>query len=339
MVWGVVVVVCLGACGGDDDDGGGGGADAAPPADGDVPTPDGAPACSVAGTTVFAISQLHWGEGNSGEWKSMGFDLDGLASTAASTDVCQPNSGGQAGVAHPDGNEGRDNSFGKNILPTLLALYPTWASDTNNSLDMGAFNTLLELSCLPPAGDVPALTTKLFVASPLGALPKFDGTDVFAVDPGFLSNPMDPASTVLVFPDGSVTGATFEAGPGGTVVLSVPMSTQTGTSSFTITLHAPRITMTLSADRKSATGMIGGVLNTEELVTEVREVGAAVGLCGNAVLDNLVTQIRQSSDILSDGTQDPAKTCDGISFGIAFEVVTADRGAVGAARPVDMGCP
>ena len=43
-------------------------------------------------------------------------------------------------------------------------------------------------------------------------------------------------------------------------------------------------------------------------------------------------QIRQASDIMVDGTQDPAKTCNGISIGLGFEMSELQFGNV--ANPV-----
>ncbi len=42
---------------------------------------------------------------------------------------------------------------------------------------------------------------------------------------------------------------------------------------------------------------------------------------------------------MSDGTQDPTKTCDGISIGLGFEMTLAQRGGVGPAKPTQMACP
>jgi hypothetical protein len=289
--------------------------------------------------TVLAIRLLQWGEGSSGEWRGYGFDLDGLSSTASSTDVCRPNSGGSTSAAYPDGNAGIDNSFGKNVLPTILSIDPTFTSDAQNSLDHGDFTTLLELLCLPPTGDVPVLGARLFDASPRDTVPLWDGTDVWSVDPWLLSDPTDSASTTLLFPASSVTGATFDAGTRGTFVLSVPIRSATGSTFMRLTFHAARVTMTLSGDRTSATsGRLGGVLDTEELVAEVEKVGAILGVCGSSLLDSLLTSIRQASDILADGTQDPSRTCDGISIGLAFEMAPAQRGDVGPMRSAPT-CP
>ena len=267
----------------------------------------------------------------------MGFNVDGLVSTAVSADVCQTNSGGSAATAYPDGNNGIDNSFGRNVLPLILSLYPSWVTDINVGLQNGSFNMLLKSYCLPPTGDVPVLTTKLFEGTALGAIPQFDGTDMWPVSPELLANPTDPESSTITFDMSSVTATTFDSGKHQTVVLVLPLfvpSTQ-----IRLTLHAAQVTMTLAADRKSATGgILGGVLDTEEFVAEVKKIGYSIGLCGSPLFANLLTSIRQASDIVADGSQDPAKTCNGISIGLGFEMREVQLGAVGSAVPVAMSC-
>jgi len=298
-------------------------------------------ACPSMEGTVFAVRELFFGEGNSGEWKKFGFDLDGKVSTGQSneTDLCKPNSGGTTQTAHPDGDEGIDNSFGKNLLPTILSLYPTWPTDVNSGIQNGNFTALTKLMCLPPTGDVPQLTTKLFGGTTLGGMPKFDGTDKWPVEPGLLSDPMNVESSTITFPNGSVVGAKFESGKNGTFILSVPVKSATSSTSIKLTLYSAQMHMTLSDDRKSATqGMIGGVLNTEEFVAEVKKIGILLNLCDNALFTGLLTQVRQASDIMTDGTQDPGQTCDGISMGLGFEMYEAQLGEVGPANPVGPSC-
>jgi hypothetical protein len=61
--------------------------------------------------------------------------------------------------------------------------------------------------------------------------------------------------------------------------------------------------------------------------------------CSPGTKDFLITAIRQASDMLSNGTQDPNATCDAISVGLGF---TAKRVAVPdkqAQPPVDAGDP
>jgi hypothetical protein len=297
--------------------------------------------CQPDQFTVFAVNQLYFGEGNSGEWKKFGFNIDGKVSNALDTDLCQPNDGGSPIMAYPDGDNGIDNPFGKNLLPTILALYPTWTNDANNGIDTGVFTALMKMECLTKdTGDLPLFTTKLTGATTLGSIPKWDGTDKWPVEPGLLSDPKDPESTTILFDKSSLKGDAFDTGKDVTFILSVPVKTQSDSTSIKLTLHAARMTMTMSKDRKTATGgMIGGVLNTEEFVTEVKKVGALLGVCGTALFDSLVQQVRQASDIMTDGTQDPAKTCDGISMGIGFDLTEAQIGDVGPANPTGNICP
>jgi hypothetical protein len=296
--------------------------------------------CMAGEGTVLAGTKLLFGDGNSGQWKKFGFNLDGKVSTGSSKDVCQPNAGGMAGTAYPDGDLGIDNSFGKNLLPQIIAFYPTWVTDTNNSIQNGNFNVLLKLECLPPTGDVPVLTTKLFGGTSLGMMPKFDGMDKWPSEPELLSDPMDPLSSTIVFNKSSVIGTMFDSGKNETFLLTVPLKTVTKSTSIKLSLYAAQTTMILAADRKSATGgMIGGVLNTEEFVAEVKKLGELFGYCNSPLFTNLVTQIRQASDIMADGSQDPAKTCDGISMGLGFEMSEAQIDGVGPVTPVGLACP
>jgi hypothetical protein len=293
--------------------------------------------CPSGEGTTLALTKLQFGEGNNGEWKKVGFNLDGLVSTSASTDVCQPNAGGPK---HADGEDGIDNSFGQNLLPVIIGLYPAWPIDVNNELDIGDFNALLKMYCLPPTGDVPKFTTKLFGGARLGANPKYDGTDLWPVAPELLANPDDPESSTIVFSNASVTGSKFDLGKAKKFILTVPMESEERRTSLKLTLYAPQVTMTLSEDRTRATkGRIGGVLDTEEFITEVNKAGWVFDQCGDVVWDNVINMVRQSSDIMADGTQDPTKTCNGITIGFGFEMREVQLGEVGPPAEVGMSCP
>lgn len=300
----------------------------------------GAVACPTNEGIVMTVKELYFGEGNSGEWKSFGYDLDGKESTGTSNDVCMLQAMGQKSETYPDGDNGIDNSFGKNLLPTILQLYPSWVTDINNGIKNGRFTSLVKLQCVPDTGDVPQFTTKLLSGTTLGMPPKFDGSDVWPIEPGLLMDPVDPESASVLFTTSSIKGTTYDAGSNVQFIISVPVRTATSSTSIKLTLYSARIKMELNADRKSGatSGMIGGVLNTEEFIAEIQKVGFLMGLCGNPLFDGIVTKIRQSSDILIDGTQDPAKTCDGISMGLGFDMSGAQIGDVGPANPQGMAC-
>jgi hypothetical protein len=289
--------------------------------------------------TVLAVSALRLGDGSNGEWKAFGFNLDGLVSTAASTNLCQLNSGAAPSTPYPDGDNGIDNSFGKNLLPVILSVDSTWVSDVAAALQLGQFTALLELDCLYPTGDDPSFNTKVFAGESLGMAPKWDGTDKWPVDPDLLNNPTDPESSSVVFNGCSVTGQTFTSGTNGLILLTIPVTLNGLTTTLKLTLHAAQVTMTLAADRQSATGgIVGGVLNTEELVAEVDKLGYLFGICGTSALTQLETLVRQASDIMSDGTQDTTKVCDGISLGFGFDMAPAQIGVVGPASPAPVTC-
>jgi hypothetical protein len=340
-------------------DGGSSDADAAPPgtdasADVGTPPPDGAslsdaagdaatdsgPVCAPPTGTTFAMTQLLFGNGSSGQWKSVGFDIDGQTWTAGSTTHCLPNSGATPSAVFPNGNNGIDNSFGENVLPLLLELLPTWPTDTNSAIQNGTFSALLKLYCLPASGDTPSLLTKLFNATALGSTPKLDGTDAWPVAPELLSDTTNPESSTITFPMSSVAGSVFDSGANQAFALALPVGTASPTTWLTLTMSAAKVTMTLAADRKSTTGgVVGGVLDTEDFVSQLEQVGYAFNLCNQSGFAGVITSIRQASDIMSDGTQDPTKTCDGISIGLGFEMTLAQRGGVGPAKPTQMACP
>jgi hypothetical protein len=298
----------------------------------------GGPLSWCSSSTVLAVQTLVFGEGDSGQWKSLGFNIDGLVTDGTSgAGLCQPAAGGSISV-HANGNNGIDNSFGANILPLIISLDGTWPTDVNNAIGSGTFTALVELECLPPAGDVPAFTTKLFGGEALGMTPKWDGTDKWPVEPDLLADPTDPESSTISFPGCSVTGTTFNAGQNATFILTIPVTTQGMSTSLKLTLYAAQMTMTLAADRKSATGgMLGGVLNTSELIDQIKKVGYLLDLC--SALPNILTHVEQASDIMVDGTQDPTQTCNGISMGLGFTMQQAQIGVVGPAAPMGMSCP
>lgn len=295
--------------------------------------------CDPGEGVTLALTELYFGEGNSGEWKSVGLNVDGLDSDGASTDVCQPNSGGDPDTAYPDGNDGIDNSFGKNLLPTLLALSPQFSVNVNAALTQGNFNAMLKMYCLPETGDA-NIITKVFGGTDLESVPMYDGTDLWPVAPEILADPQDPESSTLVFENSSVEGSTFDSGKGETFILAIPIEYNDQTALLKLTLYGAQLKLTLSEDRRSATGgVIGGVLNTEELIDQIKKVGWVADMCEEETFQSILTYVRQVSDIMTDGTQDPDQTCDGISFGVKFEMKEVQLGAVGPESIPGMACP
>ncbi|MDC3957918.1 hypothetical protein [Polyangium jinanense] len=297
--------------------------------------PAGLSACEGPGK-VMAMSQIFLGDTKrdgtpdpTGGWKAFGYDLDGRASTKASVGLCKPRAGGSPAVVYPDGDEGRDNSFGKNILPVILGLASDISAQANEAIANGEFTIMLDMATLGTSSDCNSLTSKLYGGADLGAPPKWDGTDQWPLIPELLSNEMDPTSAKIVFPKSYVVKDTWVSGTKGTVKLSLSIS------GFTIALdiNSAVITVDLNAERNGGTnGTIAGVIETEALITEISKVAAAFdeSFCDkdSPTLQSILNQIRQASDIMKNGTQDPAVECDGISIGLGFDAKAVQLGPV-----------
>jgi len=122
-------------------------------------------ACGDPGTTQ-AVNKLFLGDTDrngtanpTNGWKNYGFNLDGLKSTKTSKNLCKPRSGGTAAAVYPDGTDGIDNSFGKNILPIILGLASDLSTTANQSIADGDFTIMVEISktgtdCTAAAGQL-----------------------------------------------------------------------------------------------------------------------------------------------------------------------------------------
>ncbi|MEO7591236.1 MAG: hypothetical protein ABI134_08495 [Byssovorax sp.] len=299
--------------------------------------------CTPPDGTVLAIDTLDFGDVDKDTTKSqmLGFDIDSLVSTAQSADLCLPADGGSKNTVYPDGDKGIDNSFGKNVLPLLLNISPGFSAATTDSIANGAFTMMFDFVGLDAANPSPAsLVTRLYGGTDMGTPPSFDGTDCWPVAPELLKTPADITSSTVVFDKSTIVVNKWDSGPAGQVTLTIPV----GAATISLTMNAAKISLDLAPDRKSATGgRIGGVLDTEEFIKEIKK--AVFSLQGNAgcqliKLVNAEKTIRQASDILSDGTQNTAMPCNGISIGFGFTMKAVQLGGVGPKTPPAAGtCP
>jgi hypothetical protein len=315
----------------------------------DLATPpkamEGAPAPNGTGSTVIALKKLYLGDTNRdgtankvNGWKQYGYDLDGLASTATSTDLCKPRNNTAPKTLYPDGNKGIDNSFGKNIFPIIISLASDASTKVNQGLAEGKFTIMLSMDKLGEGKDYNGVLTKLYGGAELGSTPKFDGTDMWPVIPELLANDTDIATAKVQFPGAYLVNNTWVSGGKGEVALNLSVSGVT----LQLTISSAILSMELSADHKSATnGTIAGVLPTDVLTSELRKVAGSVdpSLCKGNTVDSLIAQIEQASDIMKDGSQNTDAECDGISIGLGFDGGIVQLGAIGPkAGPKDDPC-
>jgi len=297
------------------------------------------PACPSGAARAFAVDQIFIGDTDAdgtpnpmNGWKSFGFNLDGRLSTQMSTDLCRPKAGGSAATVYPDGNVGIDNGFGKNVLPILLGLAADVATVNNESIKIGEYTYLLSLA----NADQNACSTSsaLLLGANLGDIPKFDGSDVWPLDPSSLVDPTKPASAKCKYADTTLEGGLVHAGP------SAQLDFFLSIAGFRMVLPIRHAQMDFVLEpnlRGIKGGQIGGIIRTDDLVKEFSRVMGAfdASLCNaqSPKVKSILEQLRQASDIMQDGTQDPTKECDGISIGLGFTMKPVRLGAVARAAP------
>ncbi|MBK8257353.1 MAG: hypothetical protein IPK82_32345 [Polyangiaceae bacterium] len=320
-----------------------------------IQPPDPGPEAPGDGTdTVLAIRKLYLGDtdrdGNSSTsaWKEFGFDLDGKVSTKDSKDLCKPVAGAKPSAVYEDGTDGRDNSFGKNILPIITSLASDASTQVNDSIEGGSFTIMLKIDKLGTGDNYNPLMSKLYGgaklvdANMMEIQPKWDGTDAWPVVPELLNggNIEDPKvqfpKAYLVSSEGARTWVS-----GGYADITLNLSV--GGFTLGLTISSAVITTDISADNtKASNGTIAGILDTEQLIAELAKVAGSFdpSLCPpSSTFESIAQQIRQASDILTDGGQDPAKDCDGISIGLGFDMQQVQLGAVApAAEPQPNPC-
>ena len=302
------------------------------------------------GSTVWAISKLQLGDTDASgassttAWKTLGYDIDGKQSNAKSTDVCKPAGNGTASV-HNNGPGGVDNSFGANILPIITGLISNPSDEVNTQITDGKFTIMIKVDKLGSGTDYKDLTAAIFGGGDLGGSPKFDGTDKWPVLCELLGGcdyatmtKGDITKPKVAFPTSYVAGNTWVSGSKGDIDLALSIKGVT----LDLVIHQAVITAKLAADHKSGTGgIISGVLNTQQLVDTITGVVGKVepSLCGSQTVTSILPTIIGASDIMQDGTQDPAQTCDGISVGLGFEAKEVQLGDVtDPAAPASGGC-
>lgn len=285
------------------------------------------PTTTETATKTFAVKQLFLGDApRSGPptntaWKKFGYDLDGKISTKDSTDVCKLPPGGDK-VYKEDGDQGIDNSFGHNLISLITSLSPSAATDLNASITDGNFTLMFSVTGLSDDAKQTATGLKGYLNAgglydPTGQTkPSFSPSEQWPVRQELL-NGSDPASSRIQFADAYVVDGTFVSGGSAQFALTLGFSGQT----LDLTIYKPIVTFDHSAPSAASNGIIAGIIKTEELINGLTKIAGRFNskFCKQEELATIVESIRSVSDIMSDGTQDPSKTCDGVSIGLGFE--------------------
>lgn len=289
-----------------------------------VPAKEGSPTGSTE-ERVFAINTISLGEAdragnkNKDAWKKYGYNLDGRITTvsgATSPDldrVCKRVQSARPTV-HQDGDEGIDNSFGKEILTLLDSFTSTPSKSLTDAIAKGDFTIMLKVVGLndEPEQTNTDLSGTLLVGGKFSEDDSKPPTFTTADDWPYVKDPQVPISGAYI------NKGVFVNGTGGAQVkLALSISGQ----SLNLTINKAIISFKHNPGAKSLEeGTIAGVINTQELIDGITAVAGrfSTDLCSGSTVEGIKDSIRQASDMMADGNQDPTKTCDGISVGIGF---------------------
>jgi hypothetical protein len=295
----------------------------------------------------YALHKLYMGDTdragvtNSDAWKTFGYDLDGKITTQNSTDVCTLVAGASKSV-QIDGNGGIDNSFGANIMPIIGTLDSTASQTVNQQIQNGGFTVMSYVVGFDDsAGNMTTaaglsgvlLAGGNYGASHDGGAPSWDMNTHWPIRPELLScydnstntdnctATTDPIMAANVkFNSAFQTKGTFVNGTPSLLSLSLTFSGNT----ITLNVHSALVSFQPQSPGSVTNGTIAGVINTEELITGLKEIAGHIStsLCSGSAFDSIASQIRQTSDIVVSGdmVSNPAgTTCNGISVGLGFD--------------------
>jgi hypothetical protein len=283
-------------------------------------------------TVTFAVTRLFIGDADPdgtpdvpNGWTHFGYNIDGVAPNNLAA-FCKPLFNASPSQVHAEGINGIENSFGHNILPILLGLNSQLSMTIDQDIANGDFSFLFSLDKLGTGSNYNPVASHYVAGGNLGAVPLFDGTDQWPVLQG----------TGVNFPQAYLVNDTWVSGPPTNIGLSLPIS------GFVLPLHLNHAVLTMNLDATHQTvkgGIISGIAPTADFENQIVMIAGSIDptLCSGPTIQTILQQIGAASDILQDGTQDPTKSCDGISVGLGFDAVVDQLGPTVA--PVTMPNP
>ena len=307
--------------------------------------------------STFAVDSLLLGDTDrsgarsNNAWKTLGFDIDGMATTKDSTNVCTLTSGAPR-TNQADGEGGIDNAWGS-VLLWILDFgigSPQPTSDVTALIASGAWTLQIQLKGLSddPHQTATGLRAQAFASGPSDGTPAFDETTDWPVLPSSLKDHTTIAVGANVeFEDVYVTDGALVARNA-----SQPLELPTTFLNYfysdpkppepvvlTLRIHDPILSFAHTDAGVASNGTIAGVLDTAETVDLARRFAHQLNneMCGSA-FDGLADEIQQTSDILADGRNRSGVACDGISIGLGFtakRVANPTRVGVDAPQPPD----
>lgn len=308
------------------------------------------------GEVLFALRNINLGQDDD-DWRTIGYDLDGLCSIAPEP-VVECRAPAASSIPELDGEGGIDNALGHQVLPLLLVVRPNVASDATRDQNNGVSVFLLRVRGWNGGPDDPVVDAVLSIsefgvpALPDGGMPtpeipdgnirygeggtfpppEWDGQDWWwaRADNYFAGDPERPRirddrayvadrTIVMRLPD------------------AMPLVLTGGYRSVIFKLTDAVLTARLSED-----GLLveGAVVAGRWPMSEMLASAAASGICpGTEDYARLSRLIDLSADIrATPGTGGPGTICDALSVGVTLDGVRAHFGGISDKLGVPDAC-
>jgi hypothetical protein len=264
-------------------------------------------------------------------WSRYGYDIDGLDTTATSTNVCTLYANAST-KNQTDGPGGIDNSFGENIVPLLAAVAPNPSAAANATFAQGQYTLMFDMTGLATTAGQTAtgITGMIFPGVPFaqgpnapGTVPTFTTADNWPLDPSYVTSSL--SGTTLVPPvtaketlvGAYVVNGEFVSGNPTNLTLTIPVSGVL----LVLPIQHGTVTFLNGGSASLSGGIISGVIDAGELVNNIQSVAGNIStsFCSGATFAQVAKSILQAADIMDDGTNSAGTPCNGISIGIGFD--------------------
>jgi hypothetical protein len=152
-----------------------------------------------------------------------------------------------------------------------------------------------------------------------------------------VSAPPAMLASSWVLGPGYVIDHTYVSGP----PASVPLTIVFPGLDWPLVVDGAVISATISDDGRSLShGRIGGIVRTERIERWLEPaVISLIDDCTSAGWCVCVeSELLAGADLLEDGTQDPTRVCDALSFGIGFDARLGSIGTATPMRPLVQAC-
>lgn len=309
------------------------------------PTRPGMASPTDVGERLFALRDVRLEQ--AGDWRSIGYNLDGLCSEEPEPEVeCYPPDA--EGGLEVDGDDGIDNAAGHTVFPFQLVLLGDMEAPVRSHQEIGRGVTLLrvrgyngepdddrvDVAIAPAAwgsppvagGDPPELPTDGSAPPP----PAWDGSDYWwATEASFLGG--DPDAPLVRDDNAYVSDGTLVVHP----PERVPFVFSAPEFSFAVRLTDAVITARLTSDGQ---GLEQVLLAGRWSIDDMLETFPTLGFCPGSVNEGRMTRLLDAAvDVRAiPGTGGPSVDCNAISVGIEQTGVAAQWAglAVGPLPPI-----